>query len=106
MCQEGAKSPHDAYYFYWGNELHGVRSGPWKLYFPHTYRTLQGSVPGNDGKPGPYKMATTDLALYNLDDDLSETTNVLERHPDVVRRLQTLADGMRADLGDALMKKK
>ncbi|MCI0682218.1 MAG: sulfatase [Gemmataceae bacterium] len=106
LCKEGAKSPHDAYYFYWGRELHAVRSGPWKLYFPHSYRTLAGSTPGQDGRPGPYKTATTDLVLYNLDDDLSETTSVLDRHPEVVRRLQALADGMRADLGDGLRKKK
>ena len=49
FAEAGAKSPHDAYYFYWNNELHAVRAGPWKLYFPHTYRTLQDSRPGNDG---------------------------------------------------------
>lgn len=102
----GAKSPHDAYFFYWNNELHGVRSGPWKLYFPHTYRTLEGSKPGNDGKPGPYKEAKVGLELYNLDDDQSERTDVAARHPEVVRRLQMLADRMRADLGDSLRKKK
>ena len=105
LGQAGAKSPHDAYFFYWGNELHAVRSGPWKLSFPHSYRTLAGSAPGNDGKPGPYKTAKTELALFNLDTDLSETMNVAERQPEVVRRLQTLADAMRADLGDSLTMK-
>ena len=104
--EPGAKSPHDGYFFYWNNELHAVRSGAWKLYFPHTYRSLVGSEPGNDGKPGPYKEAKVGLELYNLDDDLSERTDVANRHPDVVRRLQALADGMRADLGDSLRKKK
>jgi arylsulfatase A-like enzyme len=102
----GAKSPHDAYFFYWGNELHGVRSGPWKLYFPHTYRTLAGADPGKDGKPGPYKADKIGLALFNLDTDLSERTNVAEKHPDVVQRLQLLADRMRDDLGDSLTRKK
>ena len=101
-----AKSPHEAYYFYWNRELHAVRAGPWKLYFPHTYRTLAGSAAGNDGKPGPYKEAKVGLELYNLDDDLSERVDVAKRNPDVVRRLEALADRMRADLGDSLRKKK
>jgi arylsulfatase A len=106
FAEAGAKSPHEAYFFYWNKELHAVRSGPWKLYFPHTYQTLQGSQPGNDGKPGPYKQAKVGLELYNLDDDLSERTDVSARNPAVVQRLQVLADRMRADLGDSLTKKK
>lgn len=98
--ETGAKSPQEAYYFYWGNHLQGIRSGQWKLYFPHAYRTLAGSEGGKDGKPAPYKEGKTDLALYDLESDLSETTNVAERNPEVVRRLQGLADRMRADLGD------
>jgi arylsulfatase A-like enzyme len=103
--QPGAKSPHEAYYFYWNNELHAVRSGPWKLYFPHVYPTLEGSKAGNDGKPGPYKQAKVGIELYNLDSDLSERMDVAGRYPDVVRRLQMLADRMREDLGDSLTKK-
>jgi arylsulfatase A-like enzyme len=61
LGEAGARSPHEAYYFYWNNELQGVRSGPWKLYFPHTYRTLAGSKAGNDGQPGPYKQAPVGL---------------------------------------------
>ena len=102
----GAKSPQEAYFFYWGKELHGVRSGPWKLYFPHVYRTMAGAETGKDGKPGPYKQDKIGLALFNLDTDLSERTNVADQHPDVVRRLQALADRMREDLGDSLVKKK
>jgi arylsulfatase A len=104
--EAGAKSPHEAYYFYWNNELHAVRAGPWKLYFPHTYRTLEGSTPGNDGKPGLYKEAKVGLELYNLDTDVGERTDVAARNPEVVRRLQVLADRMRQDLGDSLPKKK
>ena len=104
--EDGAKSPHDAYFFYWNRELHAVRSGPWKLYFPHSYQTLEGSSAGNDGKPGPYKVAMVGLELYNLDTDVSERLDVAARHPDVVRRLQVLADRMRKDLGDSLMNKK
>ncbi len=50
------KSPQEAYYFYYRvNELHAIRSGDWKLYFPHNYRTMEGQAPGKDGIPGDYK---------------------------------------------------
>lgn len=106
LCEPNAKSPHEAYFFYWNNELHGVRAGPWKLYFPRTYRTMMGNDLGKDGKPGLYKNVKAGLELFNLDDDLSERTDIAARQPDVVRRLQMLADRMRDDLGDSLTRKK
>jgi arylsulfatase A len=102
--KKGAKSPHEAYFFYWNNELQAVRSGKWKLHLPHTYRTLGAEPPGKDGKPGKYEQAKTPLALYDLDADMGEKTNVAEKHPEIVERLQKLAQGMRADLGDSLTK--
>lgn len=103
-AQPNAKSPQEAYYFYWGNELQGIRSGPWKLHFAHTYRSLDGKSGGRDGKPGPYVDKKTPLALYNLDTDIGETTNVADKHPDIVSRLQTLAEKAREELGDSATK--
>jgi arylsulfatase A-like enzyme len=105
LCEKNAKSPHDAYFFYWNKELHGLRSGPWKLYFPRTYRSMEGNELGKDGKPGLYKNVNAGLELFNLDSDLSERTNIAERHPELVRRLEVLAELMREDLGDSLRKK-
>lgn len=95
-----AASPHDALYFYWGNELQAIRSGPWKLHFPHSYRTLEGRSGGTGGKPARYGQAKTGLALYNLKDDIGEERDVSAEHPAVVRRLATLADQAREELGD------
>ncbi len=100
----GAKSPHEAYYFYWGKELHAVRSGRWKLHFPHTYPTLNGRKGGTGGKPAKYDQANIGLSLFDLDEDVGEHTDVKDAHPDVVARLQALADGMRKELGDSSLK--
>jgi hypothetical protein len=42
------------------------------------------------------------LALYDLVADVGETTDVAADHPDVVARLQALAEKAREDLGDSL----
>jgi arylsulfatase A-like enzyme len=96
----GAPSPHDAFYFYWGKELQAVRSGDWKLHFPHKYQSLTGTA-GHDGKPNGYKQQSMELALYNLRDDVGETTNVAEKNPEVVTQLKRFAEEMRVELGDS-----
>jgi arylsulfatase A len=99
-----AKSPHEAYYFYWDRGLHAVRSGKWKLHFPHGYRSLTGK-PGADGKPNGYTQARTELALYDLEADVGEKNNVAADNADVVARLTALAERARTDLGDGLTKR-
>ena len=99
-----AKCPHKAYYFYWGNELQAVRSGRWKLHFPHAYRALQRG--GSGGRPGPYVEKRIELSLYDLESDVGETTDVAAEHPEVVERLKALAESMRDDLGDSLTGRK
>jgi arylsulfatase A len=99
--EPGAKSPHEAYYFYWGQELQAVRMGRWKLHFPHDYRTLGGRPGGKGGMPAPYETARIGLALFDLETDPGEKTNVAAEHPDVVARIKRLADRMRAELGDS-----
>lgn len=98
--EPGATSPHDALYFYWGQELQAVRSGRWKLHFEHEYRTLAGKPGGRGGKPAEYQKARIGLALFDLETDPGETTDVAAHHPDVVARLQQLAEAAREDLGD------
>ncbi len=78
--------------------------GRWKLHFPHAYRTLGGRKGGTDGIPVPYGKANIDLALFDLDNDIGETKDVKDEHPDVVATMQKLADQMRQDLGDSARK--
>jgi arylsulfatase A-like enzyme len=120
---ETAASPHKALVFYAGGELQAVRSGRWKLHFEHDYLTVAGE-PGRNGKPSNfdkltpasitqsgihgiasrhgYKVAHTPLALYDLEKDPGEQHNLATRHPDVVQRLASLAEPIRAELGDRL----
>src|SRR5204863_5159921 len=96
-----ARNPHDAYYFYWGRELHAVRWGKWKLHFPHAYSTLGGRKGGTGGAPAKYETARIAQSLFDLEKDPGETVDVKEANPDVVARIQALAAEMRKDLGDA-----
>ena len=125
--EEGAKSPHEAYYFFAGDELHAVRSGKWKLHVPHEYLTVNGPTrtdgkPANHGNQKPegmtssglrgiasrhgYKVVKTELALFDLDADPGEKVNVAEKNPEVVKKLLALADAAREELGDSLTKVK
>ncbi len=99
----GARNPHDAYFFYYNkNELQAVRSGDWKLFFPHKARTMAGQAPGADGKPGKYTPLPVGRELYNLRIDPAETRNLADTEPEVIARLEALAEKARADLGDDL----
>ena len=95
-----AVSPHEAYFFYWGAQLQAVRSGDWKLHFPHDYRTLNGRSGGTDGNPARYENASIGLSLFDLKSDMAETTNLADEHPEIVEHLKSLADAMRVELGD------
>ncbi len=98
--QRNAQAPHDALYFYWGSELHAVRSGKWKLHLPHPYQSLD--VAGHDGSPGRYVRREISLSLFDLESDAGETANVADRNPAVVKRLLEYAERARDDLGDSL----
>lgn len=94
------------YYYYRKNNLEAVRQGDWKLVFAHPGRTYEGLLPGQDGKPGPSpEDHDFPKALYDLRRDPGERYNVIEQQPDVVSRLEKLAEEARADLGDELQKR-
>ncbi len=98
--QKGAKSPHEALYFYWDRALEAVRSGKWKLHFPHEYRHMAGP-PGQDGRPNGYQTARIELSLYDLESDPGESKDVAAQNPEVVQRLTELSNRIRSDLGDS-----
>ena len=89
--QRGAKSPHDAFYFYWGTELHAVRSGKWKLHLPHPYQSLEQRRPrrhaGQVRAQGDAAVACSTSTRIR-----ARSTNVAEQHPDVVKKLMDYAE--------------
>ena len=98
------RSPHDNFFFYYRtNELHAVRHKNWKLYVPHTYRSLNGREGTNDGFPVPYQMNEVNVAeLYNLDYDPMEQNDVAHLHSEMVVKISKIADSIRGVLGDRL----
>jgi arylsulfatase A len=101
--EPSARTPHEAFYYFWDRGLEAVRAGQWKLHLSHNYRQL--SVPGSQGKPGKYSEGKMPGALYDLHKDIGETNNVATQFPDVVARLEQLAETAREDLGDSLTKR-
>lgn len=104
MKGEKNASPRKMFYYYYGGDLISVRKDNWKLVFPHTYRSYEGVEPKNDGFPGPYaKGKVTEIELYDLEKDISETNNVAEQFPQIVEELRAIGDSARNELGDRLM---
>lgn len=91
-----ASSPYDevGFFYYYMHQLQAVRSGPWKLYLPldEKLNNLRG-VFGN--------CPPANLELFDVRNDLGETSEISARHPEVVKRLLALAEGARVDLGDS-----
>lgn len=123
LGDKGASIPHEALFFYSGTALQAVRSGPWKLHFPHAYITPAGA-PGRGGKPSNwgkllptaitqsgvegiatrhgYRVEQLELSLFNLDADPGERNNLAATYPDVAKRLSSLGADIRHELGDSL----
>ncbi|MGD2122277.1 MAG: sulfatase-like hydrolase/transferase [Gemmatimonadota bacterium] len=99
---EAGANPRNQFLFYYDGQLRGIREGRWKRVYEHRTRSYVGVEPGMDGLPGPYAFPTVPEALYDLENDVGETTDVSANHPDVVARLDALAEEARMALGDRL----
>lgn len=91
------------YYYYRKNSLEAVRDGQWKLVFPHKGRTYEGFEPGKDGQPGKVnENSEVEAGLYDLRRDPGERYNLIEFYPEIVQKLEKIANEAREDLGDDL----
>ena len=87
-----AVSPYVAFYYYQKEQIQAVRTGKWKLHLPldSTYQNIHWAG-FKDGR---------EAQLYNLEQDMSESKNLVEQYPGVVRQLMRLAEVARQDMGD------
>ena len=88
MSKPGVVNPHEYYAFSTGMTFEAVMSGDgqWKLHVPHDYQTLV--YAGKDGMPGQYKQAHLDLSLFDMKNDPYETQNVIDKYPDVAKKME------------------
>ncbi len=84
------ESQREAHYYFSGWNLQAVRQGPWKLAF------VPQSDPMSKGVVADSKITPR---LYNLDTEIGEQTNLADKHPAIVAKLQGLADKMSAEIG-------
>eukprot|EP00903_Cladosiphon_okamuranus_P004146 g4144.t1 len=88
------------YFYYQHQALRAVRQGDWKLHLPHSEadrskegKEWQSHVPPEDR---PYIEKPT---LYNLAEDIGETTNVADKYPEIVVELMKELDFAKEDIG-------
>jgi arylsulfatase A-like enzyme len=89
-----SKSPHEAHYYFSGNALQAVRSGPWKLAIARQSENLGKATSSETDANKPFAPT-----LYNLDNDIGERHDVAAEHPEITKRLGELVARMNADLG-------
>ena len=85
------ESQREAHYYFAGYNIQAVRQGPWKLAIAAQPRSM-----GQNTDPDASGNAPR---LYNLDQEISEHTNLAAKHPEVVAKLQSLAAKMTAEIG-------
>ncbi|MEQ8789852.1 MAG: sulfatase [Pirellulaceae bacterium] len=80
---QNTASPHDEHglFYYKNNRVEALRMGKWKLRI---------NPPGKNGE--------ANLELYDLDADIGESTDIADKHADVVQKLHTFAQQYDKDL--------
>ena len=75
-------------------------------HFPH-YNQHPSAVPSSVIRRGPWKLIETydpeGIELYNLEDDLGETTNLATEHPELVAELRVQLEAWRHEVGAQMM---
>ena len=84
-------SPTEVFYYYQKQQLQAVRWRNWKYHLPLQERIKGPHLPDTE---------VGEARLYDLGSDLSETENVIDRHPEVVRQMNKLIEEVRSDMGD------
>lgn len=84
------QSARKDFLYYVSESLCAVREGDWKLV-----------LPGREGYSYALQPFSGDVPqLFNLMDDISETNNLAEAHPEIVEKLMSVARSAQAEIGD------
>lgn len=95
------------FFYYNRNDLEGMRWRGYKLYFPHSYRTMSGQVAGSGGTPGKYRIIKMEKEeLYDLKTDPFEVKEISAGNQKTLDKMNKMANTMREELGDDLLNKK
>lgn len=86
--QKGAKSPHEAFYYYIVGRPEAIRVGDWKYHPEHIY--WEPVLYGRDGWRGTNRKCTLPPSLYNIKEDIGERHNVIDRHPEIAEKLHKM----------------
>ncbi len=89
------------YYYYLRTTLQAVRQGKWKLHLPRpAKRPWLAPFAKNKHIHPKDDAAFGEPLLYDLEGDVSETTNVAQANPKVVKQLLAIAEKARTEIGD------
>jgi arylsulfatase A len=85
-------SPRDqtGFFYYHAEQIQAVRSGPWKLYLKLDQKLMNLAD----------KTEPAELRLFDVRHDVAETREVSAAHPEMVARLNAMAEAAREELGD------
>jgi len=78
--EKDAASPHNAFFYYFKDNIDAIRSGKWKLHIRKGNQEVK--------------------ELYDLEADIGETTNLYDQYPEVVQELEAKIQACREDIGD------
>lgn len=87
----GARTPHEAFYYYHFEQLQAVRSGSWKLFL---------ELDRVRGNPTILREGRVPARLYDIVADPGESKDVAAANPEVIARLAALGAKGRATIGD------
>jgi len=87
--------------YYFLTHLQAVRQGKWKLHLPRPERPpwLRPFTPNRHIHPND-DLGMAHPMLFDLEADVSETTDLADKYPQIVERLMAIAEAARDDIGD------
>ena len=97
----GQQDQLDRPFFYYQHfYLRGVRKGDWKVMLKHEEGTTSATAKWRSHVAPEDANPLSAHRLYNLKDDIGETTDLAAKHPAKLAELLELAEWARGDIGD------